>query len=133
MNCLLEQKDIHIAGHAIECRINAEHPMTFTPSPGKITEFHTPGGLGVRVDSGIYSGYSIPPYYDSLLGKLIVHGNTRLEALMRLNRCLEEFVIGGVHTTIPLFRALMKNEDFLNGNYDIKWLEKNLDKLDIKL
>jgi acetyl-CoA carboxylase biotin carboxylase subunit len=127
-----KQSDVVFHGHAIECRINAENARTFTPSPGKITDFHTPGGLGVRVDSGAYAGYVIPPYYDSLVGKLIVHGNTRDEALMRLNRCLEEFVIGGVQTTIPLFKALMNNTDFLDGNYDIKWLEANLELLDIK-
>jgi len=125
------QEDIVLSGHSIECRINAEHAKTFMPSPGKITDFHTPGGLGVRIDSGIYSGYQIPPHYDSLLGKLIVHGKNRTEALMRLNRCLEEFVIGGVNTTIPLFKALMKNSDFIDGNYDIKWLEEHLDNLDI--
>ena len=125
------QDDVVLNGHSIECRINAEHARTFMPSPGKITDFHTPGGLGVRVDSGIYSGYQIPPHYDSLLGKLIVHGKNRTEALMRLNRCLEEFVIGGVNTTIPLFKALMQNADFLDGNYDIKWLEAHLDSLDI--
>lgn len=127
-----KQSDVVFHGHAIECRINAEHARTFTPSPGKITDFHTPGGLGVRVDSGAYAGYVIPPYYDSLVGKLIVHGHTRDEALMRLNRCLQEFVIGGVQTTIPLFKALMNNADFLDGNYDIKWLEANLELLDIK-
>ena len=127
-----KQSDVVFHGHAIECRINAENARTFTPSPGKITDFHTPGGLGVRVDSGAYAGYVIPPYYDSLVGKLIVHGNTRDEALMRLNRCLQEFVIGGVQTTIPLFKALMNNADFLDGNYDIKWLEANLELLDIK-
>jgi acetyl-CoA carboxylase, biotin carboxylase subunit len=127
-----KQSDVVFHGHAIECRINAENARTFTPSPGKITDFHTPGGLGVRVDSGAYAGYVIPPYYDSLVGKLIVHGNSRDEALMRLNRCLQEFVIGGVQTTIPLFKALMNNTDFLDGNYDIKWLEANLELLDIK-
>ncbi|MEM6603403.1 MAG: acetyl-CoA carboxylase biotin carboxylase subunit [Pseudomonadota bacterium] len=127
------QEDVSLSGHAIECRINAEHPITFTPSPGKVTDFHTAGGLGVRVDSGVYAGYNIPPYYDSLLGKLIVHGHSRTEALMRLGRALDEFVIGGVHTTIPLFKALMHNNDFIDGQYDIKWLEANLEKLDIKI
>jgi len=129
------QDDIKISGHAIECRINAENPKTFAPSPGKIDGFHTPGGFGVRVDSGVFSGYKIPPYYDSLLGKLIVHGRDRKEALMRLSRCLREFVINGkgVHTTLPLFKALMENEDFLAGNYDIKWLEQNLEHLNIQL
>ncbi|MFT6072604.1 MAG: acetyl-CoA carboxylase biotin carboxylase subunit [Alphaproteobacteria bacterium] len=129
------QEDIKFKGHAIECRINAENPKTFVPSPGTIEGFHTPGGLGVRVDSGIYAGYKIPPYYDSLLGKLIVHGRDRPEALMRLSRCLREFVINGkgIHTTLPLFKALMENQDFLDGNYDIKWLEKNLEHLNIVL
>ncbi len=129
------QEDIKFSGHAIECRINAEHPITFTPSPGTITDFHTPGGLGVRVDSGVYAGYKIPPYYDSLLGKLIVHGRDRNEALMRLSRCLREFVITGkgVHTNLPLFKALIENNAFLDGDYDIKWLENNLAHLDIKV
>jgi acetyl-CoA carboxylase, biotin carboxylase subunit len=128
------QDDIKLKGHAIECRINAEHPIKFTPSPGTITDFHTPGGLGVRIDSGVYAGYKIPPYYDSLLGKLIVHGRDRPEALMRLGRCLREFVINGkgIHTTLPLFKALIENPDFIAGDYDIKWLEKNLANLDIK-
>lgn len=129
------QDDIKWSGHAIECRINAEHPITFAPSPGVITDFHTPGGLGVRVDSGVYAGYKVPPYYDSLLGKLIVHGRDRNEALMRLARCLREFVINGkgIYTTLPLFKALMENSAFLDGDYDIKWLEKNLENLNIKV
>lgn len=129
------QDDVRVNGHSIECRINAEHPIKFTPSPGTIEDFHTPGGLGVRIDSGVYAGYKIPPYYDSLLGKLIIHGRDRQEALMRLSRCLREFVINGkgVFTTLPLFKALMDNQDFLDGNYDIKWLEENLDKLDIQV
>ncbi len=118
------QDAVAINGHAIECRINAEHPKTFLPSPGRITEYHAPGGLGVRVDSAIYSGYSVPPYYDSLIAKLIVHGTTRNECLMRLRRALEEFVIGGVETTIPVHQGLIAEPDFLNGNYDIHWLEK---------
>lgn len=129
------QEDIKFNGHAIECRINAEHPIHFTPSPGTIDDFHTPGGIGVRVDSSIFAGYKIPPYYDSLLGKLIVHGRDRNEALMRLSRCLREFVINGkgIHTTLPLFKALMGNQAFLDGNYDIKWLENNLETLDIQV
>nr|CBI79362.1 Biotin carboxylase [Bartonella sp. AR 15-3] len=124
------QKDIHFSGHAIECRINAEDPINFIPSPGLITHFHTPGGLGVRVDSGAYSGYRIPPYYDSLIGKLIVHGRTRLECMMRLRRALSEFVVDGIKTTLPLFCDLIDNQDIANGNYDIHWLEKYLsDKL----
>ena len=99
----LQQSDVVFSGHAIECRINAENPDTFMPSPGVITYWHPPGGLGVRVDSGVYQGYRIPPYYDSLIGKLIVHGKNRNEALMRLKRCLSEFVIDGIETTIPLF------------------------------
>ncbi len=118
------QDAVAINGHAIECRINAEHPKTFLPSPGRITDYHAPGGLGVRVDSALYSGYSVPPYYDSLIAKLIVHGKTRNECLMRLRRALEEFVIGGVETTIPVHQGLIAEPDFLNGNYDIHWLEK---------
>jgi acetyl-CoA carboxylase biotin carboxylase subunit len=110
-------------GAAIECRINAEHPSTFQHSPGRITYFHPPGGLGVRVDSAAYQGYVIPPFYDSLVGKLIVHGRTRTEALLRLRRALDEFVIEGVETTLPLFRALVRNPDVQNGQYDIHWLE----------
>ncbi len=118
------QDAVAINGHAIECRINAEHPKTFLPSPGRITDYHAPGGLGVRVDSAIYSGYVVPPYYDSLIAKLIVHGTTRNECLMRLRRALEEFVIGGVETTIPVHQGLIAEPDFLNGDYDIHWLEK---------
>jgi acetyl-CoA carboxylase biotin carboxylase subunit len=118
------QDAIRINGHSIECRINAEHPETFIPSPGRITDYHAPGGLGVRVDSAIYSGYAVPPYYDSLIAKLIVHGSTRNECLMRLRRALEEFVIGGVNTTIPLHQKLFSDPDFLNGDYDIHWLEE---------
>ena len=122
----LRQEDITFNGHAIECRINAENPYTFAPSPGRIREYHPPGGLGVRVDSGLYSGYQIPPYYDSLVGKLIVHGNSRNECLMRLRRALAEYVIEGVETTIPLHQQLMSETDFINGDYDIHWLERYL-------
>jgi acetyl-CoA carboxylase biotin carboxylase subunit len=122
----LEQKDVKFHGHAIECRINAENPVSFRPSPGKILYFHPPGGLGVRVDSAVYQGYSIPPNYDSLLGKLIVHGKTRTECLMRLRRALDEFVVDGVETTLPLFRGLVREQDILDGNYDIHWLERFL-------
>ena len=118
------QDAIHMNGHSIECRINAEHPETFVPSPGRITDYHAPGGLGVRVDSAIYAGYTVPPHYDSLIAKLIVHGSTRNECLMRLRRALEEFVVGGVNTTIPLHQKLISDPDFLNGDYDIHWLEK---------
>jgi acetyl-CoA carboxylase biotin carboxylase subunit len=123
----LRQEDIVLSGHAIECRINAEHSETFVPSPGRITDFHAPGGLGVRVDSALYSGYSVPPYYDSLVAKLIVHGKSRNECLMRLRRALEEFVIGGIETTIPLHQRLMNEPDVLNGDYHIHWLEQWLD------
>jgi acetyl-CoA carboxylase biotin carboxylase subunit len=120
------QSSIQLQGHAIECRINAENPMTFRPSPGQITYWHPPGGLGVRVDSGVYQGYKIPPYYDSLIGKLIVHGKNRNECLMRLKRALSEFVIDGIETTIPLFNELVRQPDIINGAYDIHWLEKFL-------
>ena len=122
----VSQDDIRFHGHAIECRINAEDPDTFVPSPGTITHYHPPGGLGVRVDSGVYQGYKIPPYYDSLIGKLIVHGRTRVECMMRLRRALDEFVVDGIKTTIPLFRDLLANPDIANGDYDIHWLEKFL-------
>jgi acetyl-CoA carboxylase, biotin carboxylase subunit len=120
------QDEIAFNGHAIECRINAEDAWTFVPSPGTITHFHAPGGLGVRVDSGAYQGYKIPPYYDSLIGKLIVHGRTRIECMMRLRRVLDEFVIEGINTTLPLFQELVANQDIANGDYDIHWLEKFL-------
>jgi acetyl-CoA carboxylase biotin carboxylase subunit len=120
----LRQGDIEFAGHAIECRINAENPDTFVPSPGRIEGYHPPGGLGVRVESALYAGYAIPPHYDSMIAKLVVHGSTRTECLMRLRRALEEFVIIGVDTTIPLHSRLIANPDFANGDYDIHWLEK---------
>jgi acetyl-CoA carboxylase biotin carboxylase subunit len=122
----VKQDEVRFYGHAIECRINAEDPRTFTPSPGTVTHFHTPGGLGVRVDSAAYSGYRIPPYYDSLIGKLIVHGRNRVECMMRLRRALDEFVVDGIKTTLPLFRDLVGNSDIANGDYDIHWLEKHL-------
>jgi acetyl-CoA carboxylase, biotin carboxylase subunit len=118
------QEDVVINGHAIECRINAEDPETFLPSPGRITDFHAAGGLGVRVDSALYSGYRVPPNYDSLIAKLVVHGRTRNECLMRLRRALEEMVIGGVKTNTPLHSRLIAAPDFINGAYDIRWLEK---------
>ena len=124
------QKDIIFSGHAIECRINAENPFTFLPSPGLIKQFHMPGGLGVRFDSHIYSGYRIPPYYDSLTGKLIVHAKTRNEALMRLRRALDELVVEGIETTIPLFQMLVREPDIIDGNYNIHWLEHFLAKKD---
>ncbi|MDB5594442.1 MAG: accC [Hyphomicrobiales bacterium] len=122
----ITQEEVRFDGHAIECRVNAEHHSTFRPSPGKISYYHPPGGLGVRVDSAVYQGYTIPPNYDSLVGKLIVHGRTRTEALMRLRRTLDEFIIDGIETTIPLFRTLVRNADIQNGQYDIHWLEKFL-------
>jgi acetyl-CoA carboxylase biotin carboxylase subunit len=118
------QEDIKFQGHAIECRVNAENPETFTPSPGKVIDYHPPGGLGVRVDSGLYSGYSIPPFYDSMVAKLIVSGPSRNECLMRLRRSLEEFVIGGIETTIPLHQRIIRQQNFIDGEYDIHWLEK---------
>ena len=118
-----KQKDIIFEGHAIECRINAEDAETFRPSPGRVSDYHAPGGLGVRVDSALYSGYTVPSHYDSLIAKLIVHGNSRNECLMRLRRALEEFVIGGIATTIPLHQRLIAAPDFINGDYDIRWLE----------
>jgi acetyl-CoA carboxylase biotin carboxylase subunit len=122
----LTQDEIRFTGHAVECRINAENPRTFVPSPGTIASFHPPGGLGVRVDSGAYQGYRIPPYYDSLIGKLIVHGRTRQECMMRLRRALDEFVIDGIQSTLPLFRDLVNDPDIIAGNYDIHWLEEKL-------
>jgi acetyl-CoA carboxylase biotin carboxylase subunit len=119
----LSQHDVKFHGHAIECRINAENPVSFRPSPGKIVHYHPPGGLGVRVDSAVYHGYSIPPFYDSLVGKLIVHGKTRGECLMRLKRALDEFVVDGIETTLPLFRALVREKDIIDGDYHIRWLE----------
>ncbi|MCG6857005.1 MAG: acetyl-CoA carboxylase biotin carboxylase subunit [Salaquimonas sp.] len=120
------QEDVTFSGHAIECRINAEHPETFVPSPGRISYYHPPGGLGVRVDSGVYQGYSIPPHYDSLIGKLIVHGRNRVECLMRLRRALDEYVVDGINTTLPLFRELVSNTDIQDGHYNIHWLEHYL-------
>jgi acetyl-CoA carboxylase biotin carboxylase subunit len=120
------QAEIRLSGHAIECRINAENPETFRPSPGRVTDYHAPGGLGVRVDSALYQGYEVPPYYDSLISKLIIHGKTRNECLMRLRRALEEYVIGGIETTIPLHQRLVEAADFINGDYDIHWLERFL-------
>lgn len=120
------QDDVTLSGHAIECRINAENAETFTPSPGTIQTYHAPGGLGVRMDSAVYSGYTIPPHYDSLIGKLIIHADDREACLMRLNRALGEFAIDGVETTIPLFEKLLPNKDFQAADYDIHWLEKFL-------
>ncbi|MDR3515337.1 MAG: acetyl-CoA carboxylase biotin carboxylase subunit [Azospirillaceae bacterium] len=118
-----DQSDIRFHGHAIECRINAEHPETFLPSPGRIDGYHAPGGLGIRIDSALYDGYVVPPYYDSLIAKLVVHGGTRNECLMRLRRALDEFVIDGINTSLPLHQMIVAQPDFLNGSYDIHWLE----------
>src|SRR5689334_14421036 len=118
------QSDIRLCGHAIECRINAENPQSFLPSPGRVTDYHAPGGLGVRVDSALYQGYQVPPHYDSLISKLIVHGKSRNECLMRLRRALDEYVIGGIETTIPLHRRLVAATEFIDGDYDVHWLER---------
>ena len=118
------QAQVRFEGHAIECRINAEDPATFAPSPGRVTDYHAPGGLHVRVDSALYDGYRIPPYYDSLIAKLIVYGTTRDEAMNRLRRALEEYVIHGPKTTIPLHQALVDDPEFQAGDYSIKWLER---------
>ncbi|MBB42963.1 MAG: acetyl-CoA carboxylase biotin carboxylase subunit [Rhodospirillaceae bacterium] len=124
----MSQKDINFSGHAIECRINAENPINFIPSPGQVTDYHPPGGLGVRVDSGLYSGYRVQPYYDSLVSKLIVYGSNRNECLMRLRRTLDEYVIGGIDSTIPLHQEIITQPDFINGEYDIHWLEKMVER-----
>jgi acetyl-CoA carboxylase biotin carboxylase subunit len=120
----VKQEDIEFSGHAIECRINAEDPWNFTPSPGLVSSYHAAGGMNVRVDSGLYAGYKVPPYYDSMIAKLIVKGRTREGCIMRLKRALEEMVIGGVKTSIPLHQALMNEPDFIHGDYTIKWLEE---------
>ena len=122
------QDDLTLSGHAIECRINAENPRSFVPSPGVIQTYHPPGGLGVRMDSAVYAGYAIPPFYDSLIGKLIVHGTDRKDCLMRLYRALYECAIDGVETTLPLFDDLLENEDFQNADYNIHWLENFLER-----
>ena len=122
------QDDLEINGHAIEVRINAEKLPNFAPCPGRISQYHAPGGLGVRMDSALYDGYSIPPYYDSLIGKLIVHGRDRAEALSRLNRALGELIVDGIDTTIPLFHQLLAEPDIHSGDYNIHWLEKWLDE-----
>jgi acetyl-CoA carboxylase biotin carboxylase subunit len=124
----VKQEEIEFKGHAIECRINAEDPWTFTPSPGLVTAYHAPGGMHVRVDSGLYAGYRIPPYYDSMIAKLIVYGRTREGCIMRLKRALEEMVVEGVKTSIPLHCALLEEPDVLNGDYSIKWLEDWMEK-----
>lgn len=120
------QDQIKFKGHAIECRINAEDPLTFIPCPGTITHYYAPGGFGIRVDSAAYTGYKVPPYYDSMIGKLIVYGKDRTECMMRLKRALDEFVVGGIKTNLPLFQQLICEEDIINCNYNIHWLEKYL-------
>ena len=124
----LNKENIRLRGHAIEVRINAEDPDTFIPSPGMIKQFHAPGGLGVRFDSAIYAGYPIPPYYDSMVGKLIVHARNREECIRRLRRAIVETVIDGVKTTLPLHYWITEQEDFLTGGYDIHWMEKKLEE-----
>jgi acetyl-CoA carboxylase biotin carboxylase subunit len=122
------QEDIHLHGHAIECRINAEDPQTFVPSPGLVKNYVAPGGMHVRVDSGLYTGYRVPPYYDSMIAKLIVYGTTRERCIMRLNRALEEFVVEGMKTTVPLHQRIARDPEFNAGDYSIKWLEQWLEK-----
>ena len=122
----ISQDEVSLKGHSIECRINAEDPENFIPSPGKIVDYHPPGGFGIRIDSGIYAGYEIPPHYDSLIAKLIVHGQNREQCLSRLQRALDEFVIGNIKTTIALHQKLLSTKNFIEGEYDIHWLEKHL-------
>ena len=119
-----DQSEVHFGGHAIECRITAEDPETFTPSPGRVNTFHAPGGLGVRVDSALYSGYSVPPHYDSLVAKLVVHGTDRAQAIARMRRALNEMVVDGIRTTIPLHQRIMADPEFQSGDYTIHWLER---------
>ena len=124
----VKQEDVHLHGHAIECRINAEDPQTFMPSPGLVKNFVAPGGMHVRVDSGLYAGYKVPPYYDSMIAKLIVYGTTRERCIMRLRRALEEFVVEGMKTTVPLHQRIVRDPEFLAGDYTIKWLESWLER-----
>ena len=119
-----EQKDVTFSGHAIECRITAEDPNTFIPTPGRVTAFHAPGGLGVRVDSALYAGYYVPPFYDSMVAKLIVHAPTRIEAINRMRRALDEFAVVGIQTTIPLHQRIVNDPEFQKGDYTIHWLER---------
>ena len=123
------QADVRLCGHAIECRINAENPNTFRPCPGRVSDYHAPGGLGVRVDSALYHGYEVPPHYDSLVAKLIVHGKSRNECLMRLRRALDEYVIEGIETTIPLHQRLTAAAEFIDGDYDVHWLGRFVESL----
>jgi acetyl-CoA carboxylase biotin carboxylase subunit len=118
------QEEVRFDGHAIECRITAEDPDTFMPTPGRVATYHAPGGLGVRVDSALYAGYAVPPHYDSLIAKLVVHGATRPQALARLRRALDEFVIDGISTTLPLHRRIAADPEFQAGDYTIHWLER---------
>jgi acetyl-CoA carboxylase biotin carboxylase subunit len=127
----VKQEELEFKGHAIECRINAEDPFTFAPSPGLVTYYHAAGGMHVRVDSGLYAGYKIPPYYDSMIAKLIVYGRTREGCIMRLRRALEEMVVDGVKTNIPLHQELLRQTDVLNGDYSIKWLENWLEEREV--
>jgi acetyl-CoA carboxylase biotin carboxylase subunit len=124
MGMSFSQENLNPKGHAIECRINAERLPTFSPSPGNIKEFHSPGGIGIRMDSAIYNGFKVPSYYDSLIGKLIVHADNRSIALGRLSRALDELIIDGVHTTVDLFKKILEEEDFKSGDYNIHWLEQ---------
>jgi acetyl-CoA carboxylase biotin carboxylase subunit len=123
------QQDIRFSGHAIECRITAEDPETFAPSPGRVDMYHAPGGLGVRVDSALYSGYVVPPHYDSLVAKLVVHGVTRAEAIARLKRALAEMVVSGIKTTLPLHQAIVADAEFQAGDYTIHWLERFVERI----
>ena len=125
----VNQEDIVLHGHAIECRINAEDPQTFAPSPGTVKNYVAPGGMHVRVDSGLYAGYKVPPYYDSMIGKLIVYGRTREGCIMRLKRALEEFVVEGMKTNVPLHQRIVRDPEFLAGDYTIKWLEPGWSKI----
>ena len=119
-----KQENIKLHGHSIECRINAEHPESFIPSPGKITQYHQPGGLGVRVDSAVYQGYSVPPHYDSMIGKLITYADNRSECIARMKRALEEYVIIGIDTNIQLHQKIIRSDDFISGNYDINYMSR---------
>ena len=127
----IKQKDIKFKGHSIECRINSEDPKTFTPNAGTLKAYHAPGGMGVRVDSALYAGYKITPFYDSLISKLIVHGKDRKEAISKLETAIHEYVIDGVKTTLPLHKEIIKNVDFIKGSYDIRWLERYLNSDEI--
>jgi acetyl-CoA carboxylase, biotin carboxylase subunit len=129
----ITQDSLEFRGHSMECRINAEDPRSFMPSPGKVTQYHPAGGMHVRVDSGLYAGYSIPPYYDSMIAKLIVYGRTRESCMMRMRRALEEMVVSGVKTNIPLHQALLQNPDVISGDYTIKWLEQWLAEQDAEI